>query len=132
MWDPYIGSIRAHVPDADTKIVFDNFHIAQPANHAVDLVRRQEHRALQAEGKDWLVGTKYDWLRHPDRFSLGAWRAFVGFVRRTKLKTGRAWALKETLMTPWAYVQPGAAARHVEAWYRWAIRSRLAPIKRID
>jgi len=129
MWEPYIGSIRAHLPEADTKMVFDKFHIAQHANEAVDKVRRQENRALSTEGHDWLVGTKFDWLRHPARFSLAAWRQFLGFLRRTKLKTGRAWALKETLMTLWDYVYPGAAERHFEGWYAWAIRSRLAPIK---
>jgi transposase len=131
MWEPYIGSTRTHLPEADTKIVFDKFHIVQHANEAVDTVRRQENRALHAEGQDWLVGTKFDWLRHPARFTLAAWRTFVGFVRRTKLKTGRAWVLKEMLLTLWDYVYPGAAARHFEAWYTWAIRSRLAPIKHL-
>jgi transposase len=131
MWEPYIRSTRAHLPGADTKIVFDKFHIAQHANEAVDTVRRQENRALTAEGHEWLVGTKFDWLRHPARFTLAAWREFVGFVRRTKLKTGRAWALKEMLMTLWDYVYPGAAERHFEAWYAWAIRSRLEPIKHL-
>jgi len=28
MWDPYVASVRAHVPDADGKIVFDKFHVA--------------------------------------------------------------------------------------------------------
>ncbi|MGH7307191.1 MAG: transposase [Candidatus Rokuibacteriota bacterium] len=78
MWEPYLGSIRAHLPAADTKIVFDKFHIAQHANNAVDKVRRQENRALNAEGHDWLVGTKFDWLRHAARFTLAAWREFVG------------------------------------------------------
>jgi transposase len=105
-------------------------HIAQHANQAVDQLRRQEHRALQAEGKGWLAGTKCDWLRHPDRFTLAAWRAFVDFARRTKLKTGRAWALKEMLMTLWGYRYPGAADRHFTAWYQWAVRSRLEPKKR--
>jgi transposase len=131
MWEPYIGSTRAHLPDADQKIVFDKFHIAQHANDAVDAVRRTENRALLAAGYDWLVGTKFDWLRHPQRFALGAWREFVGFVRQTKLKTGRAWALKEMLMTVWDYVYPGAAERHFDAWYAWAIRSRLEPVKRV-
>jgi transposase len=58
-------------------------------------------------------------------------REFVGFVRRTKLKTGRAWALKEMLMTLWDYVYPGAAERHFAAWYAWAIRSRLEPMKHV-
>jgi len=131
MWEPYIASTRAHLPEAHRKIVFDKFHIAQHANQAVDQVRRHEHRALQAEGQDALAGTKYHWLRHPDRFSLAAWRTFLGFVRHTKLKTGRAWAIKEMLMTLWAYRYPGAAARHFTAWYAWAIRSRLEPIKRV-
>jgi transposase len=131
MWEPYLTSTRAHLPDADTKIVFDKFHIAQHANAAVDEVRRAENRALLAEGYGWLVGTKFDWLRHPQRFSLSAWRTFIRFVRTTKLKTGRAWSLKEMLMTVWDYVYPGAAERHFEAWYAWAIRSRLAPIKRL-
>ncbi len=115
MLEPYIGSTRAHLPAAATKIVFDKFPIAQHANEAVDSVRRQENRALNAEGRAWLVGTKVDWLRHPARFTLAAWREFVGFVRRTTLKTGRAWALKEVLMTLWDYVYPGAAERHFEA-----------------
>jgi transposase len=75
MWDPYLGSVRAHLPEADRKIVFDKFHVAQHANQAVDNVRRQENRALHARRRDWLVGTKYDWLRHPRRFTLAAWRA---------------------------------------------------------
>ena len=29
MWDPYIASVREHVPEADCKIVFDKFHVAQ-------------------------------------------------------------------------------------------------------
>jgi transposase len=93
MWEPYSASTQAHLPGAENKIVFDKFHIVQHANDAVDQVRRHENRALSAQGQDWLVGTKFDWLRHPARFTLAAWREFVGFVRRAKLKTGRAWAL---------------------------------------
>jgi len=27
MWDPYVASVRAHLPEADGKIVFDKFHV---------------------------------------------------------------------------------------------------------
>jgi transposase len=128
MWEPYIGSTRAHLPEAEQKIVFDKFHIAQHANEAVDRVRREEHRTLRAAGKNWLVGTKFDWLRHPARFHPAAWRPFLALVRRTKLKTGRAWVLKEMLMAVFEYVYSGAAQRHFDDWYAWAVRSRLAPI----
>jgi hypothetical protein len=36
--------------------------------HAVDQVRRAEQRELQADGDDSLVGTKCDWLRHPQQY----------------------------------------------------------------
>ena len=32
MWEPYLQSIRTHVPDADAKIVFDKFHSSAPAD----------------------------------------------------------------------------------------------------
>ena len=65
MWDPYITSVREHVPGADGKIVFDKFHIAQHLGEAVDRVRRKENKTLRAAGDDRLTGTRYDWLRHP-------------------------------------------------------------------
>ena len=60
MWDPYVASVRAHVADADGKIVFDKFHVAQHLGQAVDEVRRKENKALRAEGDQRLVGTRYD------------------------------------------------------------------------
>jgi len=42
MWGPYIASSREHVPDADHRIVFDKFPIAQHLGRAVDEVRRAE------------------------------------------------------------------------------------------
>jgi len=46
MWEPYLNSARAHLPEAEKKIVFDKFHIAQYLNKAVDQVRRQESKNL--------------------------------------------------------------------------------------
>jgi transposase len=43
MWAPYAEVVRAQVPEADTKIVFDRFHIMQHMNEAVDRTRRGEH-----------------------------------------------------------------------------------------
>src|SRR5436853_4084625 len=50
MWDPYVTSTKEHLPDADTKIVFDKFHIAKHLSEAVDQVRRQENKQLRSEG----------------------------------------------------------------------------------
>lgn len=69
MWDPYVASLQDHLSEAEKKIVFDKFHIAKHLGEAVDKVRRREHKALKAEGDERLTGTKYDWLRNPQRWS---------------------------------------------------------------
>jgi transposase len=46
LWEPYVQSTRAHVAEAEDKIVFDKFPVAKPLHDAVDRVRRTEHRGL--------------------------------------------------------------------------------------
>jgi transposase len=130
MWDPYVNSVSAHVADADKKIVFDKFHVAQHLGNAVDEVRRKENKALRAEGDDRLKGTRYDWLRNPTTIKPEDRRAFAA-LRQSELKTARAWALKETAMNLYAYVYEGPAKKHFQWWYGWAVRSRLAPMKEV-
>jgi transposase len=127
MWAPYVEATRAQVPDAEAKIVFDRFHCAKHLNEGVDRVRRAEQRELRAQGDTRLTGTKYTWLRHPDRFSRAAWRAF-GALRSSTLKVARAWALKEAAANLWEYTYVGAARRFFRHWYFWATHSRLPPM----
>ena len=130
MWAPYISSTREHVPDADQRIVFDKFHIAQHLGRAVDEVRRAENRELVREGDGRLKNTKYLWLTNPDRMSRSRWEGFAS-LRDSQLRVARAWAIKESAMMLWGYVRRGWAERAWKGWYDWAIRSRLAPIKRV-
>jgi transposase len=97
MWDPYIASVRVHVPEADGKIVFDKFHFAEHLGQAVDKVRRKENKTLKAAGDDGLAGTRYDWLRNPAKMEPKDRKEFSE-LRNSELKTARAWALKETAM----------------------------------
>jgi transposase len=128
MWDPYVTSTRAHLPGANAKIVYDKFHVAKHLGEGVDQVRRAENKLLRATGDDRLVGTKYDWLRHPDSFADdAAYRRFCR-LRRSNLKTARAWAMKEQAMAVWEYRYVGAARRHFDHWYRWVTHSRLPPM----
>jgi transposase len=131
MWEPYVQSVQAHVPQADRKIVFDVFHILQHLNEAVDRGRRREHRTLKALGDQTLTGSKYVWLygeenvpdRHRERFSdLTRGRS------RRKLKTARAWALKESLRDLWRCRTRREAEDQWRWWYGWAARSRLEPV----
>lgn len=130
MWEPYRTTVRAHVPDADAKIVFDKFHVMQHVNVAVDTVRKQEHKALAAAGDTRLTHTKYAWLRNPVHFSASAWRDFAA-LRLSTLQTARAWAMKESLRRLWDYTYVGAARTFFSRWYGWAMRSRLEPMKKV-
>lgn len=127
MWDPYINSTRNHLPDAQRKIVFDKFHIAQHLSEAVDLVRRRENKQLRAAGDDRLTGTRYDWLRHPAKMDPADRREFAA-LRDSSLKTARAWALKESMMAFFGYYYERPARKHFRWWHNWAVRSRLNPM----
>jgi transposase len=127
MWDPYVASVREHLPGAEKKIVFDKFHIAKHLGEAVDRVRRGEQKTLKAAGDDRLTGTRYDWLRHPARMEPKDRKDFAQ-LRNSGLKTARAWALKETAMALFDYVYERPARKHFRWWHNWAVRSRLQPM----
>src|ERR1700722_1011934 len=111
MWDPYIASVREHLPAADGKIVFDKFHVAKHLGDAVDKVRRKENKTLRAAGDDRLAGTRYDWLRNPASMEPKDRKEFAE-LRNSELKTARAWALKETAMALYEYFYEQPARKH--------------------
>jgi len=131
MWEAYIGSTRRHVPDAERKIVFDKFHVAQHLGDAVDRVRRTENRELRAEGDARLVGSRYLWLQHPNAMDPDRFLDFEA-LRKSSLRTARAYAIKETVMQScWGYVYRAVAERHWDRALSWMMRCRLEPMKRV-
>jgi transposase len=127
MGEPYVQSTRAHLPEADAKIVFDNFHVVKHLHEAVDCVRRGEHRALKRDGAERLTGSKSLWLRRLEDLRAEQRVAFRA-LQREDLKVGRAWALKERFRTFWASRYPGAARTFFTLWYWRATHSRLKPM----
>ena len=127
IWDPYLASIREHVPEAEEKIVFDRYHLMVHMIKAVDDVRKEEHRELKKMGDETLTGSKYIWLysrenlpqRHKQRFQS---------LKTRHLKTARAWAIKESFRDLWGYRRVWWAIRHFKAWFFWATHSRLKPV----
>jgi transposase len=87
-------------------MVFDRYHIMTHMGQAVGSVRKREHRALAAVRDDTLSGSKYLWLyteenlpeQHRERFAQ---------LKALTLKTGRAWALKESPRELWQYTRAG-------------------------
>jgi transposase len=128
MHQPYVNATQNAVPQAT--IVFDKFHIAKLAGTAVDQVRRQESKELATQGDNRLTGTRYSWLRNPLN-ETAEQRRQAKDIRSSKLKTARAWQIKETLMDFFGYFREGPARRFFAAWHSWASRCRLKPIQRL-
>ncbi|MBT8419903.1 MAG: ISL3 family transposase [Gammaproteobacteria bacterium] len=130
MWPAFINATLESIPGAEEKIAFDKFHVAKYLGEAVDKVRREEHKALMAEGRDDLKGSKYTWQYNQQNMSARQWRDFKS-LRESALKTARAWAIKELAMSLWHYISKTWAKKGWKRWLSWAVRSRLEPIKKV-
>jgi transposase len=130
MWDPYRRTVRDYVPDGDSKIVFDKFHVMRHVIEAMDQVRRREQRELRARGDRRLTGTKFLWLKTDvgRRDFTAASRRQFRQLRDSTLKSARAWAMKEAFRHIWDYRSIPAARAFFDRWQAWAIRSRLRPM----
>ena len=130
MWPAFINATLESLPGAGEKIAFDPFHVAQHLGKAVDQVRRQEHKALMAEGREDLKGSKYDWLYNPQNMTRQQQQRFQA-LRQSTLKTARAWAIKELARSLWHYTSRTWARKGWKRWLSWAARSRLAPVQAV-
>jgi transposase len=128
MWEPFLHSLREHLPKA--AIVFDKFHVMTHVNAAVDETRRAEFfrqrgplRAIM-RGKRWLLLTRWKNLTRTKRGLLN--EAFA--MNRRLFK---AYYLKEQIEHLWTYTYEGAARRFFEDWVRSLRWQRLPAFKKL-
>lgn len=126
MWPAFTHAVEQKLSQA--AIVHDKFHISKHLNEAVDQIRRQENKALIAQGDGRLKGTKFSWLCNEENVSERASESF-GVLKNSDLKVARAWAIKENFRSFWSYKTRGWASNFFDNWYSWAVRSKLKPIK---
>lgn len=93
-------------------------------------MRKEENRFLLEEEIDLLKGTKFLWLFAAENLPEKMAERFA-FLRGCHLKTGRAWAIKESLRELWSYRRRGWAQLFWQQWYFWATHSRLQPVKKV-
>lgn len=125
MWKPFMAATQAHAPQA--AIVHDKYHIAAPLGYAVDLVRRQEHKASSAQGDDTLKGTRYPWLCGFENIAKERQAEFAQ-LRQIAEKTARAWTIKEMFREFWDTSYEANARKFFKQWYAWASRCQLKPM----
>ena len=131
MWEPFIASTAAHVPDGRSKIVFDRFHIMKHMTDAVDRVRKAEHRRLQAEGDETLKRTKYLWLYSEENLPEPAREQFAA-LRCAAPEDRPGLGDQGVAARPVGAIGArGGRLRHWRHWYFWATHSRLQPVIKV-
>lgn len=120
----YIAGVGKHLPEAE--ITFDRFHVVKLANEALEEVRRAEVRTEPV-----LKRSRWMWLKDKHRWTKTQIAQHHELSRR-KLKTARAFRLKEELRDIFAQADSKAeAAQLLTSWLSWAKRSRLAPFRKL-
>ena len=115
MWQAYLKVIAKKLPEA--LHILDRYHIGANLNKALDQVRAEEARQLQAEGwsilkySRWLLLRRRKTLDHKKRYRLRQ-------ILQWNLRTVRAYLLKESLSALWDYKSPTYAGRCLDAWCR--------------
>jgi transposase len=118
----YRSGVEEQLPWAN--ITFDEFHVIQLANQAVDAVRRAEVKSTPV-----LKRSRYLWLKDQQDWSRRQLRQYVD-LRRLNLKTHRAYRIKESLREIFRLANSREEAEALLArWYSWARRCRLEPMK---
>jgi transposase len=131
MWKPYLTVIREQLSHA--LHVLDRFHIIGHLNGAVDEVRRGEMARLHQAGRSQrtqLKRIRWTLLKKGSRVR-GHARQRLNTLLASKLATARAWLLKESFQHFWTYRSVHWAGAFLEQWCRRAMRSRLAPLKKV-
>jgi transposase len=123
MWEPFVQSLRVHLPHA--RIVYDKFHVLRRASAAVDETRRAEFFRKRGEARALVRGKR--WLRlrswtHLDREDRQTLRELFALNHRL----AKAYLLKEQLTQLWTYTYEGWARRFLTTWLR-ALRWQRLP-----
>ena len=119
----FIRGVTDQLPAAE--ITFDRYHVIAQLGTAVDEVRKAERHT-----RPELAGSKYVWLKRPERLSQRQTESLAWLTRPSaRLATARAyrwrWDFDGFYQQP-----PDLAEAYLTRWCRGAIRSRLEPIKK--
>ena len=124
----YIEEVRARAPNA--KIAFDPFHVVKLANEALHDLRRTEARSRKGSTEATVLkGSRWALLKAPENLA-PAERLRLAEVAKLNARVYRGYLLKEELRMLYR-CSYRAARGHLDAWLRWASRSKLRPFVKL-
>lgn len=129
MWKPYLKVVAKKAGQAVH--VLDRFHIMAHFSKALDEVRAGEVKALKTKGYEPVL-TKSRWLllKRPENLT-DIQETRLAELLQYNLKSVRAYLLKEDFQLFWSYVSPYWAGQFLDRWCTKAMRSKIAPMKKV-
>lgn len=129
MWKPYLTVIAQMAKGAIH--ILDRFHIMKKFNEAIDQVRREEARRMKQQGYEPVLRrARWCLLKRPENMTEGQ-SIKLSELLAYNLRSVRAYLLREEFQRFWEYLRPGAAGRFLDKWCTRAMRSKLAPMKKV-
>jgi transposase len=129
MWQPYLKVLAEEVSSAVH--VLDRFHIMSHLNKAIDEVRAGEAKRLKQDGYEpVLKHSRWCLLKRPENLT-DRQTVKLSELLQYNLQAVRAYLLREDFQRFWQYQSPAWAGRFLDEWCGRAMRSRLAPLKRV-
>lgn len=124
--DWIFNAVREHCPDAD--ICLDPFHVVAWGTKALDQVRRrvwnEARRAGDTKTADDLRGARYALWKNPEDLT-GNQQGQLARIAKVNRPLYKAYLLKEQLRMVFAVGGAAQGARLLDAWIRWASRSKI-------
>jgi len=128
MWQAFATDTHKLLPAAD--IVHDRFHISKYLNDAVNKVRHQESQELKKDGDTRLVGSKYTWLRNPEKMTKSQKTRFNELMA-CEFKTGVAWVLKNIFRDFWNCSSGLRGEIFFAYWCELVDKTKLKPLIKV-
>jgi transposase len=129
MWKPYLRIVAKKAGHA--LHVLDRFHIMGHMNKAIDKVRAQEARTLQAQGRaPVLARTRWLLLKRPDHLTDEECPRLSDLLSYN-LRAVRSYLLREQFQFFWTYTSATWAGKFLDRWCTQALRSRIEPMRQV-
>ena len=129
MWKPYLKVIAKKASNALN--ILDRYHIMAHMNKAIDKVRAEETKSLEAKGYEpvlkksrWLLLKRFENLTENQEVRLAD-------LVRYNLKSVRSYLLKEEFQLFWLYKSPRWAGWFLDKWCTKTMRSKIDPMKSV-
>lgn len=129
MWAAYLKVIKKKAVNALN--ILDRFHIMKKFNEAIDEVRRQEVKQLQTDEKEnVLANGRWLLLKRADNLT-GKQTIRLKELLKINLSSVKAYLMREDFQQFWEMGRPFWGNRFLEDWATRAMKSNLAPMKKV-